>query len=148
MLATKGAVTVERDKEKPQRIGPRHLLRPGDRLNVLASGEALLVFLVDGHREKVKAKSQATVNAKGCTPATAVERFDPAKLTAAGLDNLRDHARSERGQLTVVSATADWRVLSTSDFEEDGYATPALADGRIYLRTAGHLYCFGLPGAK
>jgi outer membrane protein assembly factor BamB len=55
---------------------------------------------------------------------------------------------SERGQLTVVSAGADWRVLSTSDFGEDVYATPALADGRIYLRTAGHLYCFGLPEGK
>jgi outer membrane protein assembly factor BamB len=51
---------------------------------------------------------------------------------------------SERGELTVVSATADWRVLAASAFEEDAYATPALADGRIYLRTAGHLYCFGL----
>jgi outer membrane protein assembly factor BamB len=51
---------------------------------------------------------------------------------------------SERGELTVVSAAADWRVLAASAFEEDAYATPALADGRIYLRTAGHLYCFGL----
>jgi hypothetical protein len=51
---------------------------------------------------------------------------------------------SERGRLTVVRAGRDWRVLSASDFEEDAYATPALADGRVYLRTAGHLYCFGL----
>ena len=51
---------------------------------------------------------------------------------------------SERGELTVVSAAADWRVLAASEFEEAAYATPALADGRIYLRTAGHLYCFGL----
>jgi len=54
---------------------------------------------------------------------------------------------SERGRLTVVSAAKDWRVLKTSDFEEDVYATPAVVDGRIYLRTAGHLYCFG-PGAR
>jgi outer membrane protein assembly factor BamB len=55
---------------------------------------------------------------------------------------------SERGRLTVVRAGRDWRVLSTSDFEEDAYATPALADGRVYLRTAGHLYCFGMTGRK
>ncbi len=55
---------------------------------------------------------------------------------------------SERGRLTVVSAVRDWQVLASSDFQEDGYATPALADGRIYLRTAGHLYCFGLGGKK
>jgi outer membrane protein assembly factor BamB len=55
---------------------------------------------------------------------------------------------SERGRLTVVSAAGDWKVLATSDFEEDVYATPAIADGRIYLRTAGHLYCFGLRGLR
>jgi outer membrane protein assembly factor BamB len=55
---------------------------------------------------------------------------------------------NEQGQLTVVSAAADWRVLATGDFEEDTYATPAIADGRIYVRTAGHLYCFGPRGGK
>jgi outer membrane protein assembly factor BamB len=52
---------------------------------------------------------------------------------------------SQRGQLTVVSAAGEWRVLHSARFDEDVYATPALLDGRIYLRTAGHLYCFGLP---
>src|SRR5262249_49090460 len=33
---------------------------------------------------------------------------------------------SERGRLIVVSAAKDWRVLKTSDFEEDVYATPAV----------------------
>lgn len=55
---------------------------------------------------------------------------------------------SEQGRLTVVSADADWRVLASSSFGEDAYATPALADGRIYLRTVGHLYCFGLPAGR
>jgi len=55
---------------------------------------------------------------------------------------------NQQGQLTVVSAAADWQVLATADFEEEAYATPAIADGRIYLRTAGHLYCFGLPVGK
>jgi outer membrane protein assembly factor BamB len=55
---------------------------------------------------------------------------------------------SERGRLTVVSAKKDWRVLATNDFAEDVYATPAIVDGRIYLRTGGHLYCFGQSGKK
>jgi outer membrane protein assembly factor BamB len=55
---------------------------------------------------------------------------------------------SEQGQLTVVSAVRDWQVLAASDFEEAVHATPAIADGRIYLRTAGHLYCFGLERGK
>jgi outer membrane protein assembly factor BamB len=50
---------------------------------------------------------------------------------------------SERGELTVISARAEWEVLHTADFGEDIFATPALVDGRIYLRTSGHLYCLG-----
>ncbi len=45
--------------------------------------------------------------------------------------------------MTVVSAEAQWRVLSRSRFEADIYATPALVDGKIYLRTSEYLYCFG-----
>ncbi len=55
---------------------------------------------------------------------------------------------SVRGSLSVVRAGRDWTVLSTSEFDEDVYATPAIADGRIYLRTSGHLYCFGVTGKK
>jgi outer membrane protein assembly factor BamB len=55
---------------------------------------------------------------------------------------------NERGFLTVVWAGRDWEVLSTSDFGEAVYATPAIADGRIYLRTSGHLYCFGVAGER
>ena len=49
---------------------------------------------------------------------------------------------SQRGELTVISADADWKELATAQFEEEAFATPALVEGRIYLRTAGHLYCF------
>jgi len=50
---------------------------------------------------------------------------------------------SQRGELTVISAEPQWRELSSVKFGEDAYATPAIVDGRIYLRTAGHLFCFG-----
>jgi outer membrane protein assembly factor BamB len=53
---------------------------------------------------------------------------------------------SQRGELTVISAEPQWRELSSAKFGEDAYATPAIVDGRIYLRTAGHLYCFGTHG--
>jgi outer membrane protein assembly factor BamB len=50
---------------------------------------------------------------------------------------------SQSGELTVLSARPDWEVLHSADFGEDIFATPAIVDGRIYLRTAKHLYCFG-----
>ncbi len=52
---------------------------------------------------------------------------------------------NERGVASVVRAADDWQVLSSAEFDEDTYATPALAGGRIYLRTTRHLYCFGAP---
>lgn len=50
---------------------------------------------------------------------------------------------NQDGELSVVSAEGAWKVLHSTAFDEAGYATPALVDGRIYLRTSGHLYCFG-----
>ncbi|MBL8851768.1 MAG: DUF1080 domain-containing protein [Planctomycetaceae bacterium] len=53
----------------------------------------------------------------------------------------------QNGELSVVTAAGEWEELQTADFGEPVYATPAIVDGRLYLRTAGHLYCFGLPDA-
>lgn len=55
---------------------------------------------------------------------------------------------SQRGKLTVISASGDWEELATADFREDAFATPAIVDGCLYLRTAGHLYCLGATNAK
>jgi len=54
----------------------------------------------------------------------------------------------QRGTLSVVSAANQWQVLHSAEFGEEVYATPALLDGRIYLRTSGHLYCFGPMGVN
>ena len=55
---------------------------------------------------------------------------------------------SERGHVNVIRAQGEWDVISQSKFEEDSCSTPAIAGGRIYLRTNAHLYCFGLPEKK
>lgn len=49
---------------------------------------------------------------------------------------------SEAGEVSVLKAGAQWEVLSVNKMEEDCYATPALVDGNIYLRTLSALYCF------
>ena len=53
----------------------------------------------------------------------------------------------QRGVVSVVSAEGQWRELHTAQMEEEVYGTPAIVDGRIYLRTEKHLYCFGLSAA-
>jgi outer membrane protein assembly factor BamB len=50
---------------------------------------------------------------------------------------------SQTGKATLLKAGGQWEILSSADFEEPIYATPAIADDRLYLRTRSHLYCFG-----
>jgi outer membrane protein assembly factor BamB len=47
------------------------------------------------------------------------------------------------GKITVLKAGANWEVLALNDMGEEVHATPALSDGRIYVRTRTSLYCFG-----
>jgi hypothetical protein len=47
------------------------------------------------------------------------------------------------GQVSVVQAAGDWRVLAVNELDDEVFATPAIADGRVYIRTRGALYCFG-----
>jgi len=49
----------------------------------------------------------------------------------------------DRGTLTVLALTGDLKQLHTARFGESVLATPAIANGRIYVRTVGRLYCFG-----
>jgi outer membrane protein assembly factor BamB len=47
------------------------------------------------------------------------------------------------GSLSVVKAGPQWELLHTVVLGEGGNSTPAIADGRIYVRTHENLYCFG-----
>ncbi len=49
---------------------------------------------------------------------------------------------SEEGKIVVVRADANWDVAQVSNLDEDIFSTPAIVDGRIYLRTMSALYCF------
>ena len=47
------------------------------------------------------------------------------------------------GQMTVLKASGAWDVLGVNELGEEVHSTPALSDGRIYVRTRSSLYCFG-----
>jgi outer membrane protein assembly factor BamB len=47
------------------------------------------------------------------------------------------------GQITVLKASGAWDVLGVNELGEEVHATPALSDGRVYVRTRTSLYCFG-----
>ncbi len=68
----------------------------------------------------------------------AVDTYYASPVAAAG----KLFFASQQGKFTVVEAGAEWNVLSTQDFEEEIFATPAIAGNNIYVRTRSALYCF------
>ena len=49
---------------------------------------------------------------------------------------------SQAGVVTVLKAGGEQEILAVNELEDECYATPAIADGRIYIRTRGALWCF------
>jgi len=52
---------------------------------------------------------------------------------------------SHESKVTVLKPGGQWEVLAINDLGEECNATPAIADGRLYIRTRNTLYCFGKP---
>ena len=50
---------------------------------------------------------------------------------------------SEAGAIVVVAPGGDLTPIAVNQLKEDTYATPAFADGRVYVRTTAALYAFG-----
>jgi outer membrane protein assembly factor BamB len=50
---------------------------------------------------------------------------------------------TEDGAVVVVLPGGDLTVKSVNRLPEAAYATPAFADGRLYVRTTQALYAFG-----
>jgi outer membrane protein assembly factor BamB len=53
---------------------------------------------------------------------------------------------SAEGKIVAIRADADWEIAGISNLDEDIFSTPAIVDGRVYLRTMSALYCFAKSG--
>jgi len=49
------------------------------------------------------------------------------------------------GAVAVLNAAPEWSVLAVNELGEPIHATPAIADGHLYVRTESALMSFGLP---
>ncbi len=52
---------------------------------------------------------------------------------------------NNKGEMTVIQAGTTFKKLATATLPERTQATPAIANGRMYIRTRSHLICVG-PG--
>ena len=57
------------------------------------------------------------------------------------------YAISTEGIAFTVAAKSEFEVLGRGELDEDCQTTPAIADGRVLVRTRKHLSCFGEPTA-
>jgi outer membrane protein assembly factor BamB len=57
---------------------------------------------------------------------------------------------NEDGVTVVVKAGTEFAVVAENKLEEYTLSSPAVSDGQLFLRTAGHLYCIGkrVPAGK
>jgi hypothetical protein len=50
---------------------------------------------------------------------------------------------SLRGKICVLKPDGSNEIIAVNDLREECYATPAIGNQRIYIRTVNILYCFG-----
>lgn len=56
-------------------------------------------------------------------------------------DGKHVYALDSEGTTHVLSSGNDYESVAANSLDQTTWATPAIADGRIYLRTVEHLYC-------
>jgi outer membrane protein assembly factor BamB len=50
---------------------------------------------------------------------------------------------SEHGKVVVLRAAGEWEILAINEFDSDIYATPAISESKMYIRTSNALYAIG-----
>ena len=73
----------------------------------------------------------------------AISGYSSSPVAAEG----RIYLAGEDGKVAVLRAGGQWEVIAVNDLGEPMFATPALSEGQIYLRTGGALYRFGSAAA-
>jgi len=72
-------------------------------------------------------------------------RFRSSLVLAEG----NGYATNDKGVTTVFRATPKgFESVAVNDLGEFCYATPAIADGRVYVRTGKRLFCIGPSEAR
>ncbi|MCI0540104.1 MAG: PQQ-binding-like beta-propeller repeat protein [Verrucomicrobiales bacterium] len=52
---------------------------------------------------------------------------------------------SDAGRMTVVNAKPDFEIVARNDLDEKTFASPAISEGQIFLRSDKHLFCIQEP---
>ncbi|MBI2806224.1 MAG: PQQ-binding-like beta-propeller repeat protein [Planctomycetes bacterium] len=127
----KGDVTKTHLLWKHKSKAPDGLVSPlllGDRLVLIKSGGFANVFSAN---KGLRLADQHRIGIAGALLAQPV--YGDGKIYVTG----------KNGQIVVLAPGPELKVLTTNDMGEDCIATPAIADGRLYIRTRTNLFCIG-----
>ena len=64
-------------------------------------------------------------------------------LASPSLVGTNLYVLSEKGLMFIIEAADEYKELAKCELGEECHATPAFADGRMYIRGVEHLYCIG-----
>jgi outer membrane protein assembly factor BamB len=69
----------------------------------------------------------------------AIDKYFASPVASEG----KIYLASQDGTVSVVRAAGDWEVLAVNALGEEVFATPAIAGGRLFIRTTQALHCYG-----
>ena len=112
-----------------------------------------LIWLEDDGIVRVTAKPHVTItleDAKVCVRTireVCGGKLTPSLVDITGIVEIDREARlyfaGEDGSVRVVKAGPKFEVLAANDLGDPSPASPAVADGRLYLKGRDFLYCIG-----
>jgi outer membrane protein assembly factor BamB len=79
-------------------------------------------------------------------PSGKVLRIHRRHLSSLVAADGRVYACNTKGLTTVIAADSKFKVLAENDLQGRCYASPAVADGCIFIRNQNHLYCIEKEG--
>jgi len=141
-IAPSSLVAVALEKDAAGGVSPREIWRYEKSFVAVVPSPLVLDGLVytiknGGILTVLNADTGAVVKMGrvGAVPAS----YSASPVTAEG----RIYLANEDGTLAVLRAGKDWELLAANEIGEALYATPALSQGRIVVRGAKSLFCFG-----
>ena len=142
VVAPSSLVAVALDRDASGRITPRELWRYVKSFVAVVPSPLVLDGLVytvknGGILTVLSAETGAVVKTGriGTTPAS----YSASPVAAEG----RIYLANEEGSILVLRPGKDWSVIAANEIGEPIYATPALVDGRIFVRGHTSLFAFG-----
>lgn len=119
----------------------------GDRVYVVT--EKGYLCSVDAFTGKVLWRLNLGIEQRNASPLFADGRLYVPMLEDPGAKTQDSAEAGTKGAFYVIEpGETEGRILSRATLEGRCFGTPAVYQGKIYLQTTRHLYCFGKRGAK